>query len=81
MLGGFDFEGIFFIKVAQLAQFLVTEECVVVKGHLGVERDEFAFAGQHARIDFEQRGIRIDESSVESLEERCRGVHNFAGQA
>src|SRR2546430_9241600 len=39
----------------------------VVEGHLGVERDEFAFAGEHAGIDLEQRSIGIDEGAEERL--------------
>src|SRR5260370_17675504 len=68
VLGGFDFERILFIEVAEFAKFLVAEKRVVVKSHLGVEGDEFAFAGEHARIDFEQRGVSIDEGAARGLE-------------
>src|SRR6266704_2801849 len=64
----------------QFAEFLVTEKRVVVKGHLGVEGDELAFASEHAGIDFQQRGVGINEGAVESLEEGRRGVHDFARQ-
>jgi hypothetical protein len=54
VLGSFHFERIFLIEVAQFAEFLVTEERVVIEGHLSVESDELPFARNHARIDFEQ---------------------------
>src|SRR5260370_5913798 len=81
VLGGFDFERILFIEVAEFAKILVTEKGVVVKSHLGVEGDKLAFAGKHARIDFEQRGISIDEGAVKSLKERSRRIHSFDRQA
>src|SRR5260370_31814111 len=52
VFGSFDFERIFFIEVAELAKLLVPEKRIVVKSHLGVEGDELAFTGEHARIDF-----------------------------
>src|SRR5260370_10043529 len=81
VFGSFDFERIFFIEVAEFAKLLVTEKRIVVKSHLGVEGDEFAFTGEHARIDFEQRGVSIDESAVKSLKERGRRIDGFDRQA
>ena len=48
---GLHFEWIFLVEVAQGRDFLVAIECVVVKGHLGVERDQPAVAGDDQRID------------------------------
>ena len=39
-LGGFDFERILFVQVAQLDDVLVAVERVVVEVHLGVERHD-----------------------------------------
>ena len=47
----------------------MSEEGVVIKGHLGVEGDQGALAGQHQRIDFQQRGVEGDECLAESPEE------------
>ena len=65
-LGGFDFERIFFVEIAQFAKILVAEERVVVEGHLGVERDELAVAGEDEGIDFEQRGVGVDERAMQA---------------
>src|SRR2546421_475086 len=81
VLGGFDFERIFFIEVAEFAKILVAKERVVVKRHLGVERNEFAVTGEDARIDFQHGGVGVNESAMERLEERDCGIHNFARQS
>ena len=52
VLGGFDFERIFLVEVAQFAELFVAEEAVIIESHFGVERDEAAVAGDDSRIDF-----------------------------
>ena len=59
----------------------MAEEAVVVEGHLGVERDQAAVAGEYARIDFEHGGVRIHERAIERLKERRRAIGSFAGEA
>ncbi len=53
VLGGFDFERILFIEIAQFAKTRMTEERVVVKSHFGVERNQSAVTREHARINLE----------------------------
>src|SRR4029077_12128874 len=73
VFGGFHFEGILFVQIAQFAKIRMTEEGVVIKSHLGVERNQFAIAGKHARINLQQGGIGVDEGAIERLKKR-RGV-------
>jgi len=77
VLGGFDFERIFFVEIAQFAKFFVTEQAVVVERHLGVESDEPAIAGNDARIDFQHRSIGIYKGAVQRLAQMARaaGLH------
>ncbi len=74
---GFDFERRFFVEVAQVLEFGMAIERVVVEIHFGVERDQAAVAGDDAGIDFEQRRVRFDERAVERLQERHRRVDQF----
>ena len=50
------------------------EECVVVEGHLRVERKELVVLGGDERVDFQQRCVRFDEGLVEALQEGDGGV-------
>jgi hypothetical protein len=38
----------------------VAEQRVVVEAHLGVEREHVAVAGDHQRVDLDQRGVGVD---------------------
>ncbi len=73
VLGGFNFERIFFIEITQAAQILMTEEAVVVESHFRVERDEFSIACKDARIDFQHRSVRIHKRAMQRLE-KWRGI-------
>src|SRR4029077_16572449 len=81
VLRSFHFEGIFFVEVAQLAQFFVAEEAVVVESHLGVKRDKASIAGDDGRIDFEHGGVGVHKSAMQSLK-KWAGFHgDIAGKA
>src|SRR4029077_4294841 len=81
VLGGFDFERVFFVKVAQAAQIGVAKQAVVVEGHFCVESNEAAIACEYARVDFEQRSVGINEGAINGLEEGRRMVGGVAGKA
>ncbi len=49
----------------------MTEERVVIKRHLAVERDDFVLGGHHQRVDLQHVGVGLDEA----LGERLRGFH------
>ena len=42
----------------------MAEQTVVVKSHLGIERDQTAVTGHDGGVDFEERGIGIHESAM-----------------
>src|SRR6266566_2768352 len=81
VLGGLDFEGVFFIEISQLAELFVAEQRVVVKSHLGVEGHQLAVPGQNAGIDFEQRSVGVREGAIEGLQKGRSVVDDFEGQA
>ena len=54
---GLHFERILFVEVAQLEQFLVAVERVVVEVDLGVERVDLAVLGEDERVDLGERGV------------------------
>src|SRR5208282_1927660 len=53
------FERIFLGDVAQLAEVRVTEERVIVKGQLGIEREQPPVGATDERIDFHEGCIRF----------------------
>src|SRR6185436_8263271 len=81
VLGGFYFERIFLIEVAKLPKFFVAEQAVIVEGHFGVEGYQAAVSGDHARIDFEERGVGVDECAVQGLKKWHGFGGGFAGEA
>ncbi len=58
------------IEIAHLDDVRVPEQRVGIEVELGVERDDFAVAGDHERIDLGQRCVGLDERLVESLQHR-----------
>ena len=58
----------------------MAEKSVVIEGHFGIEGDELAFARENAGIDFEKRGVGIDESAVERLKKRRGVIDDFERQ-
>src|SRR5258708_17796553 len=59
----------------------MAEECVVVQSQLGVERDQLAVAREHARIDLQQRSVRVDEGAIEGLKKGGRVRGDLAGKS
>ena len=55
--------------VAQRFQVLVAEQRVVVEGHLGVQRDDLARAGDDQRVDLDDRAVEFEEGAVERRDE------------
>ena len=78
MAGGFQLGRILLVLVAQFLDVLVAEQRVVVEVHLGVERDDVAGAGDHQRVDLDQRGVEIGERLVEGEHELDAGVDLLA---
>ena len=70
--GGLDFVRIFFVEVAQLGEFRMAVQRVLVEIDLGVERNYAAVRGYDQRVDFRQRRIGVPESLVQRL-------HQFTG--
>ena len=65
--GGFNLERIFFIKIAVLLNIRMSEKCVIIEIHLGIERDHSFLSRNHQRIDFSQRTIIVDKKPVKIL--------------
>src|SRR5258708_18353631 len=57
------------------------EEWGGVKSHLGVGRDQLAVAREHARIDLQQRSVRVDEGAIEGLKKGGRVRGDLAGKS
>ena len=80
-LRGFDFERIFFRRVAQILEGGVAKERVVVEGDLRVEREQVAARGDDERVDFDHRRVGGDEGVVEGGEHLDALVHLGALEA
>ena len=59
----------------------MTKKRVGIKVELGVERDDFAVAGQDQRIDFGKRRVGFVERAIQALEHRARLRHAAVGNA
>ena len=81
VLGGFDFVGVFFVVVAHVAQFGVTEDGVVVEAEFGVQAEQVVVTGDDERVDFEQGAVTGDEGLVEALQDSDGLGDEFAAQA
>src|ERR1035441_9819467 len=52
----------------------MTEERVIVKGQLGIEREQAAIRATDERIDFYERSIRFQERAVKAGQELHCGI-------
>src|SRR5262249_52603926 len=80
-LGGLDFQRVFFIDVAQFFQVFVPEKRVVVKVDLGIEREQTAVGGGDEWVDLHQRGVRVDEGTIQAGHETHGLADLFTFQA
>ena len=58
-LAGLDFQGIFFVEIAQFLDVLVAIKRVVIEVHFGIEGVDLVITGHEERIDLRKRCIRI----------------------
>src|SRR5207248_7418409 len=76
-LRGFNLQRLFFIQIAQVQEFLMTIERVVVKIHFRVERDKTLVFRQKERIYLKKRCVHLLVSRVERLHELRRLIDEF----
>src|SRR5438105_3638620 len=74
-LAGFDLQRIFFARVAQLFQIFVAEHGAIVKGPLGVEREQAPIFGSDEGIDLGERGVGGVEGLVKRGHELYRLIY------
>ena len=77
-IGGIHFTRIFLRLVAQLGDLRTPEQRVIVKAHLGVEREDSTIRSDHQRVDFDHGRIEIAEGTVTGLQ-RLHGFGQLAG--
>src|SRR5271157_527346 len=75
VLARLHFQRVFFVQVTQFADVGVAEEGVIVKVHLGVERQHAPVFGHHQRVDLRQRGVSGLEGAGEAGQELHRLAH------
>ena len=75
VLARFHFQRIFLGRIAQRLDVRMAEERVVVKVDLRVEGEQLVVLGGDEGIDFDQRGVRIDDRLVQALEEAHRLIN------
>ena len=61
------FAGVFLVRIAQLHQFRVAIERVVIHGDFAVQRDQLVLAGNDQRVDLGQAGVGADKDLIEIL--------------
>ena len=66
--GGFDFFWGFFVQVTERQNVRVAEKGVVIKAHLGVQRDDIASLGDDQGIHFDHGAVFFNEKPVEVLQ-------------
>ena len=69
-VGSVGLARVFLALVAQLGDVRAAEQRVLVERHLGVERDEVLFLGDHQRVDLDHRGVEIAEGAVAAQDRR-----------
>src|SRR6185437_4592758 len=72
-----DFKRRLLVQIAQLRDFRMPRQRVVVEIHFRIERDEPPVAGHHQRIDFHQRRIRRQKRPIQRLKKRLRHFQNL----
>src|SRR5215213_7324521 len=72
---------VFGIEVAQRLETGMTEQRVVVDGHLGVECEPLAIPGQNQWVDLGKRGVFSQIGVVELSCDRCEPGHPIGGQS
>jgi hypothetical protein len=78
---GLELHGVFLVLVAQPGHVLVAEQRVVVKIHLGVERDHLTVAGHHQRVDLDDAGVELGKGPVHGDDEFDAGADLLALEA
>ena len=73
--------GRFLFEIAQIFEFWMAVERVVVESDFCIERHQAAIAGDDAGIDFHERCVRLHKCTIERLKKRHCRVHNFRREA
>ncbi len=81
VLGGGRLARVFLADVAQLQQFRVPVQRVVVEVDLGIQREQVAAWRDHQRVDLDQAGVLLEEQLDQAEQDLLELLHLVAIEA